>query len=67
MAKPAIASRRFQFCAGPESTVFYACEEHAHRLSESRNPPICFLTITSEPVVAHDADDELCCDYCREG
>lgn len=60
---PASYSRRMQFEAGPESTVFYACEGHKARLDSYTN---CHFPVTCWPVEAENPDDEQQCDFCRE-
>jgi len=63
--KTAIASRRMQFCAGPETHTFYACEEHTPDLE--KGDVSCFLILRNEPVVPVSVDDDIDCDLCREG
>jgi hypothetical protein len=60
---PASYSRRMQFEAGPESSVFYACTGHAPRLDGYTN---CHFPVTQWPVQPEDTEDELTCDFCRE-
>lgn len=61
----AIVSRRMQFTAGPQTHTFYACEEHREALD--RGDVSCFLRIRGVEVIAEDPEDELACDFCREG
>ncbi len=64
----AVASRVFQFCAGPEHQLFYACEEHRDLLYHPRNfHNGLFLELINEPVLEVDPEQELACEFCREG
>lgn len=59
------ASRRMQFCAGPQTHTFYACADHAADLAGGAVS--CFLVMTNEPVRRVDPAEEITCDLCREG
>lgn len=64
MIRSAVASRLFQFCAGPETHRFYACQGHAARLATD-SPSSVFLLLVGQPIRAEDEDDDIDCDYCR--
>lgn len=61
----AVCSRRLQFESGPQQHTFYACREHK-RILELGNV-ICFFALNSELIVGVSPDDEVGCDFCREG
>ena len=63
--RPAIAAMRMQFCSGPETHVFEACEEHVEALR--KGDVSCFLLIKGEQIQVLDPDDEFTCWFCREG
>lgn len=62
--KFAIASRQLQFTAGPQSEVFYACEQHRALLDTGFG---CFYPTKNHPVEPVDDAEEMSCDLCREG
>jgi hypothetical protein len=57
----AIASRVFQFKAGPHKFCFHACPEHAFDL---RQAPMNFMLLENAPIVKEDPADEIDCDLC---
>lgn len=63
---PAVACRRYQFVAGPESMTFNACAQHQPELERAWTMSDLFFqpreSYTIEPIAA---DDEIECDYCR--
>jgi hypothetical protein len=59
--KIAIASRVFQFAAGPAKFCFHACAEHADQL---KHAPPNFLEIPGAPINVEDLEDEIDCDIC---
>ena len=61
----AATRRRLQFCAGPQTYEFFACPEH--RVILVRGDVSCFLVIRSESVRSVDPDEDIECDFCREG
>jgi hypothetical protein len=66
---PAVAVRLLHFKAGPESTDFEACAEHAPLL-EKPWPLDLFFSSADHPTrpVENDPDDtEFYCYFCREG
>lgn len=54
-----------QFEAGPETHTFYACAAHREKLE--RGDVMCFLKIRNKAVETVDFNDEIGCDFCREG
>lgn len=66
MSEWAVASRVLQFCAGPNEHRFYACEAHRPLLEAGEYSGL-FFGVTKDEVQPENADDELQCDYCREG
>lgn len=67
MSNPARWSRTLQFCAGPQTNIFYACEDGKADLERGDVGSGLFWIIASEPVQPVDPDDEITCDCCREG
>ena len=65
MSEAAVVSLRMQFCAGPETYVFYACHEHRPLLE--KGDVSCFLKFVNEPIQPVDPDDEESCYFCQEG
>jgi hypothetical protein len=61
----AVVSRRMQFCAGPESTVFYACERHRSDLDRPWYANQLFYTLDRWPIEPVNEDDDIACDSCR--
>lgn len=64
----AVAVRRLHFCAGPESTDFYACSEHRELLDHNGMDAavLCFFGSPKDDVRPVDPDDEIPCHFCRE-
>lgn len=62
----ATCSRVLQFRAGPNDHTFYACEEHRPRLEDGTYDGN-FFGDPADVIEPVDPDDELHCDYCREG
>lgn len=73
MAYPfALYRRRLQFTAGPESYTFHACPEHRillgqDDLTKGQSDVSCFFATEKDKVEAVDPDDEITCNFCREG
>jgi hypothetical protein len=64
MKTPATCSRVMQFEGGPQRTRFYACDGHYDSLHV---PSMCHFPIFTEPVRNEDPEEEINCDFCREG
>jgi hypothetical protein len=67
MRPVAIAKRRFQFVAGPESHEFYACSDCHADLDKPWVMNELFYASDRWPIEPVDPDDEERCDMCREG
>ena len=63
----AVRRRRLQFEAGPETHVFYACKEHESVLGVGTTDVPCFFPWLDEPPEPVDQEEEMACDFCREG
>jgi hypothetical protein len=63
----AVAGRRLQFCAGPGSYYFYACDEHKADLTKPWQVNDLFFAVEKWPIEAVDPEEEQECDACREG
>ena len=61
----ATTRRRLQFCAGPQTIEFFACPEH--RATLDQGDVSCFRVMRTEPVRDVDPDEDIECDFCREG
>jgi hypothetical protein len=61
----AIAARRMQFVAGPQSHVFHACATHQGDLLRPWYANDLFFAVPRWPVEAVNPDDEIGCDSCR--
>lgn len=62
----ALYSRVLQFRAGPESHQFFACAEHRPALERGDHDG-CFFGVDADVIAPVDPNDEIACDYCREG
>lgn len=62
----AVCARTLQFRAGPNEYTFHACDEHRAVLASNDPEPLFFMT-TDQPLREVAPDDELQCDWCREG
>ena len=63
----AIRARRLQFEAGPEKHTFYACVEHRDKLGIGTTSVMCFFATSDELPYDIDEEEEISCDFCREG
>jgi hypothetical protein len=64
----AIWSRRYQFCAGPQTHAFAACASCAPEvLRDGWLPNGLFFTIAGHGPAPVDPQDEVPCDLCQEG
>ena len=63
----AVVRRLLQFEAGPEKTTFHACDEHQDRLGIGTTDVMCFFATDDHPPETVDVEDEIDCDFCREG
>ncbi len=59
-ATPAILSLRMQFCAGPQTHTFHACERHRAELLAGAADQNFRLIRNEQPTPADDKD----CDFC---
>lgn len=66
MQDRAVCSRTLQFRAGPNEHRFYACEEHRADLTAGDFDGL-FFGRESDALLPVDPEDEIHCDYCREG
>lgn len=60
----AIKARMMQFTAGPQENLFFACPLHTDKLNYA--VPNFFID-HKDPIVDVAEDDEIECDFCREG
>lgn len=60
----ATRSRMMQFEGGPQTSRFYACDEHEDSLHV---PSMCHFPIITDVVRDEDPDEMFGCDFCREG
>lgn len=67
MSKYAVANREMQFTAGPQKHTFYACAIHRPELVEGYNGLFYPPPPPGTPSYPVDPEDEVECDYCREG
>lgn len=66
MNAPAVCSRVLQFRAGPNESRFYACAAHRADLARGDYGGL-FFGLLKDEMRDEDTDDDLTCDYCREG
>lgn len=62
----AVYLRRLQFRAGPQSHWFAACREHREDIQRGDYSGV-FFPAKADDVQAIGEDDEMACDWCREG
>lgn len=63
----AVRARLLQFEAGPMKQVFFACEGHRDKLGIGTTDVMCFFATSNELPYDVDEEEEISCDFCREG
>ena len=71
MRHKAVVRRCLQFVAGPEKTMFFACEEHVNKLgvgtTDGATDVSCFYATVGCPPEPVSPEDDVACWFCREG
>lgn len=65
MSSFAVCSRILEFRAGPQNYEFHACQEHRKKLEDGTVD--LFFPTEDNPVLEVNVDQEIDCDFCREG